>query len=566
MAAAAPKRYLNLVFQGGGIRGIAYAGVLDKLPDYCQIKGVGGTSVGSLIAALIAIGKTQTELYAIIKDPKLRSLLDAAEVERFERFMTAFGCVAKAFDKTTGKVSVLKAAKAAWQHRRVFPDMFRVWQDAGLHSSRRLREWLDEVLADKTFGDLEKIGAVSDLKIVAADVSNRDFKVYQTKDYKPKLIADAVHASVSIPLFFTPYSDGSGGRREVDGGLLSNFPSFLFMESGYPTVGIRLEELPIASPKSTGDYLMGLLRTATDAHDKRRERPPNFCQYEIDVAVDQAGLPIPSTKFVGLTDHDVDALYLAGKKTGESIKWTECSSENPLVVVGDPKPQKTLALSMQQARTLLNRHTTQKAYWPQRLKQTVRAAFRIEADWSVRYEKDIRYELDGDGLLLVSEFASQARPAATQGQSLVDMGHTFEELDEKGDPLPNSPILIPAYHREDRRGFVVIYTPPIDATRPRRTRSTFTIPFEFRQSVGDGDEDELASTTLPRALHHVAHLTLQVLVDCRLPSLALTPDFAAASQTRLVNVGGIQYEQHDWVLEPVTVQAKIRQKVLVRRK
>ena len=47
---AQAKRWLNLVFQGGGVRGIAYAGVLAKMPDHCDIHSVGGTSAGSIVA------------------------------------------------------------------------------------------------------------------------------------------------------------------------------------------------------------------------------------------------------------------------------------------------------------------------------------------------------------------------------------------------------------------------------------------------------------------------------------------------------------------------------------
>ena len=35
-----PKRRLNLVFQGGGVRGVAYAGVLDAMPPHLEVVAV----------------------------------------------------------------------------------------------------------------------------------------------------------------------------------------------------------------------------------------------------------------------------------------------------------------------------------------------------------------------------------------------------------------------------------------------------------------------------------------------------------------------------------------------
>ena len=48
---------LGLALSGGGIRGIAHAGVLKALEENnIQIDAIGGTSSGSIIAALYAMG------------------------------------------------------------------------------------------------------------------------------------------------------------------------------------------------------------------------------------------------------------------------------------------------------------------------------------------------------------------------------------------------------------------------------------------------------------------------------------------------------------------------------
>jgi predicted acylesterase/phospholipase RssA len=63
-------RQLNLVFQGGGVMGTAYAGALQCLPLEYRLRGVGGTSAGSIMA-LLATVKRRDNLRKILEDPDL---------------------------------------------------------------------------------------------------------------------------------------------------------------------------------------------------------------------------------------------------------------------------------------------------------------------------------------------------------------------------------------------------------------------------------------------------------------------------------------------------------------
>ena len=59
---------LGLALSGGGIRGIAHAGVLKALEENnIKIDILGGTSSGSMITALYAIGYTPDEIYELFK-------------------------------------------------------------------------------------------------------------------------------------------------------------------------------------------------------------------------------------------------------------------------------------------------------------------------------------------------------------------------------------------------------------------------------------------------------------------------------------------------------------------
>ena len=59
---------LGIALSGGGIRGIAHAGVLKALEESgLAIDIIGGTSSGSLIAALYAMGYTPYYIYVLFK-------------------------------------------------------------------------------------------------------------------------------------------------------------------------------------------------------------------------------------------------------------------------------------------------------------------------------------------------------------------------------------------------------------------------------------------------------------------------------------------------------------------
>ena len=59
---------IGIALSGGGIRGIAHAGVLKALEDNgIKIDMIGGTSSGSLIASLYAMGYTPYYIYVLFK-------------------------------------------------------------------------------------------------------------------------------------------------------------------------------------------------------------------------------------------------------------------------------------------------------------------------------------------------------------------------------------------------------------------------------------------------------------------------------------------------------------------
>ena len=59
---------IGIALSGGGIRGIAHAGVLKALDENnIKVKAIGGTSAGSIVATLYAMGYKPYYIYVLFK-------------------------------------------------------------------------------------------------------------------------------------------------------------------------------------------------------------------------------------------------------------------------------------------------------------------------------------------------------------------------------------------------------------------------------------------------------------------------------------------------------------------
>src|SRR3989338_2508868 len=72
-------KFKNLVFEGGGVKGIAYGGALEILEEreiLDNIKRVAGTSAGAITAGLLAVGYTYEEVKEILSKTKFSDFKD----------------------------------------------------------------------------------------------------------------------------------------------------------------------------------------------------------------------------------------------------------------------------------------------------------------------------------------------------------------------------------------------------------------------------------------------------------------------------------------------------------
>ena len=207
--------YTNLVFEGGGIRGLAYAGALKALDEkgiLTNIGRCGGTSAGAITALMVSLSYSAKEIDSIMRNLNL------------EEFNHGKGGL-------IGKYTRLK-------------------KDYGIYHSTSLSKWLEEIItaktgnANTTFAELHKLHLNNklfrDLYCTGANVSKQTVEVFSFESTPGMYLKTAVRISGSIPLYFNPvYIDSMGHGVEkpeegkeyqlyVDGGLIANYPISLF--------------------------------------------------------------------------------------------------------------------------------------------------------------------------------------------------------------------------------------------------------------------------------------------------------------------------------------------------
>jgi predicted acylesterase/phospholipase RssA len=130
------------------------------------------------------------------------------DVARFDRLKAVFSLVKPILDDAlAGKnPSIFTLYELRKTFKNAASDIDAVWKARGIHRSQELGEWLRGIFGEKKFADA---GAVKELKIIAADVSRQKYKIYSKEKDGSTFLANAVHASVSIPLFFDPYVQGT---------------------------------------------------------------------------------------------------------------------------------------------------------------------------------------------------------------------------------------------------------------------------------------------------------------------------------------------------------------------
>jgi len=194
---SAKRPKVGLVLSGGGAKGLAHIGVLKVLEEAgIPIDYIGGTSMGSIVGGLYAIGYSAKQLDSLVRNANWEELLS---------------------DKISRKNLTMVEKDEDIKYILSFPIREKkITLPSGIVAGQNISQ-----LFSRLTSPVYNIKDFSKLKIpylcVASDIKNGAAIVL-----KNGVLSEAMRASMAIPTVFTP--EEIDGRALLDGGLINNFP------------------------------------------------------------------------------------------------------------------------------------------------------------------------------------------------------------------------------------------------------------------------------------------------------------------------------------------------------
>jgi len=263
---------IGLALGGGGARGFAHLPVLEVFDELGVKPGcITGTSIGAVIGALYASGKSAADIKKLIDD-----LLIARRTPLWEVF------------RNRDAFKFLKL---------IDPNL----KPGGMFKGEKLLAFLYETMQTSTFEELE-----IPFKAVAVDFWRHEQVVFETGELLP-----AIRASMALPYIFTPVI--LDNRVLVDGGLMNTLPFDLLDENCDITVAVDIRG-DVSTPRnkvpSALDAIFHTYQVMMDAttREKLRRRP-------VDILVTPPLLDIDLLDFL-----KADQIYEQGRKVKDDFK------------------------------------------------------------------------------------------------------------------------------------------------------------------------------------------------------------------------------------------------------
>lgn len=355
----------DLVFEGGGAKGIVFVGALQAMERRGHTYGrLLGTSAGSIMATFTAAGYDVNEMLEALcerdenGEPVFKQFMakppafTQEEVQR-SMFRNVLELISLRLvpDLVESRIDKMLLSLMT---REQFSNLFSLIERGGWYSADRFIQWAQRKLDEGTYeGMPRRMSGLTlkefyqltgkELSLVAADTTSYRKLVLNHRTAPHCPVVWAMRMSMSLPLVWQEVIWQSNwgtymgrdlmGHRIVDGGLLSNFPIQLFLSrSPYVmeimgqkispgVLGFLIDEnLPVAgaeTPREENDSLrlaampltsriLGLINTVTQAHDKMLIDA--FDQYVCRLPAKGYG----TTEF-DMTDERRDLLIAAGQ-------------------------------------------------------------------------------------------------------------------------------------------------------------------------------------------------------------------------------------------------------------
>ena len=273
---------LGLVFSGGGARGVAQIGVIQRLEEVgFPVDNITGTSAGSLMGALMASGFSGTEIEELFTrvdfnraflDPLLRS--EGTTLSEDEAGNGTF----LSFQLDAGLPSFALA----------------------LRDGVEIQRTLEGLLARGAFySGSDFNGLKYPLRVVATNLETGQGRVFDHGD-----LVEALRASMAVPGAFRPVV--VDGHPYVDGALVENLPVFTAKEAFHPELILAVDVSAPLERRAVSNFF-SLAARSLDVVVERR-------QWESRAAA--SILLRPQLPMMNFTDYGsrVPALVEAGRK------------------------------------------------------------------------------------------------------------------------------------------------------------------------------------------------------------------------------------------------------------
>lgn len=254
---------LGVALSGGGIRGIAHAGALKALEDNgIKIDVIGGTSSGSLVASLYAMGYSPYYIYILFK----RYAKDIVEIN---------------------SAPIISGIGNFMMNKKVCI--------SGLKTGEALEKAYDNIAIRK---GVKKIGDITKMPLVIPTVDVKLSKEYVFTNHIPEKCEDksqyitdisvgkAVRASSSFPAVFCPCDFEN--HKFLDGGVLDNIPVLEVKKQGADKViAINFKADDVDEDSNMMDIAM---RTIDIMGNKISEESLEQSDFVLTISTDKTGL------------------------------------------------------------------------------------------------------------------------------------------------------------------------------------------------------------------------------------------------------------------------------------
>lgn len=243
---------LNYVsFSSAGTRGLMYMGVLDAMEDHMNeqygpngfetwrqnLKGVAGTSAGSLPALLLLLGVDRTKRHDIMHHcSDMRAVLPC-------------------------------------------PDVTLLFRNYGVEDGYAFRDIIKEVLmeggmsAESTLGDVKRL-LRKEFVCICSDLQSGQPLTLNTHTHPHVRVCDAVYATCCVPFLFTPIH--IDGHLVVDGCFVCNTPRPFPLDETFFVLKdpAELQDHPV---QTWSDFLHGMVSCALHSqHEEERALSINY--------------------------------------------------------------------------------------------------------------------------------------------------------------------------------------------------------------------------------------------------------------------------------------------------